>query len=195
MNTERTTQDFGKQDIGFWRTVRSTGTIAAFAIGAVITSTPAQANNGFDDAYSLRSLDIMLMVTSLRCRSGAHDSQSDDYRFSANHLEQLNAAGRTLKRSMAANYGEKNPEQALDRMGVRIANSYGGGHPWLDCAQLQQVTRDLSHSSNAENLLHRARYLLSATRPVEDQVPFDHGSSSEPVQITYNMTADWEKRP
>ncbi len=185
---------------GVGRTTRSVGIVLGVALAATISSTPASANSGFDDAHSLRSLDIMLMVTALRCRSSAHDFQSDYHRFSAAHLRHLNAAGTTLKRSFVASYGERNPTRALDRMGVKIANTYGDGHPWLSCAELKQVTQDLTASSDAQSLAINARYFLSASRPLPaPQITPQFGDGSEQggevVQITYNMTAEWEKRP
>ncbi|MEM1052986.1 MAG: S-adenosyl-L-homocysteine hydrolase [Pseudomonadota bacterium] len=182
-------------DNGLWRAVRSAGMVMGFALAAALTSTPAQADDKFDQAHSLRSLDIMLMVTALRCRSGQHNFQSDYNRFSATHLPHLNAASRTLQRSFAASYGETNPSRALDRMGVKIANSYGDGHPWLSCAELQQVTRDLVQSADAASLARSARYLLGASRPQAEPQPTPQIAQSDPVQISYNMTADWEKRP
>ena len=167
------------------------------ALAAGLMATPAHANSGFEDAHSLRSLDIMLMVTSLRCRNGAHNFQSDYHQFSATHLQHLNAASRTLKRTFAASYGERNPARALDRMGVKIANSYGDGHPWLSCAELQQATRELSQSGDQAILVESARFLLSASRPFDAPATqiAQLKAQEQSVQITYNMTADWEKRP
>jgi hypothetical protein len=172
------------------------------ALGASFTSAPANASDGFEEAHALRSLDIMLMVTALRCRSGPHDFQSDYHQFSATHLSHLNAASRTLKRTFVASYGERNPARALDRMGVKIANAYGGGHPWMSCAELQQVTRDLSNSVDKASLAQNARHLLSPTRPPEAVAPQVALSETEAqptqtrnVRIGYNMTAEWEKRP
>lgn len=185
---------------GLGRTTKSIGLVLGVAMIATLSATPVSANSGFDDAHSLRSLDIMLMVTSLRCRSSADDFQSDYHRFSAAHLKHLNAASRTLKRSFVASYGERNPSRALDRMGVKIANSYGDGHPWLSCAQLKQVTQDLTANSDVQSLATHARYLLSATRPAPaPQIAPRLGQASEQsdegVQITYNLTAQWDKRP
>ena len=180
-------------DKGFWRSVRSTGFIMGVGLAAAMTSVPAQANNGFDDAHSLRSLDIMLMVTALRCRSSEHDFQSDYHAFSAAHITKLKAASRTLKRSFAASYGERNPNRALDRMGVKIANAYGGGHPWMSCAELQQEARELSRSADVASLARRARTLLSATRPPVTAAP--RVAQNDGVRIGYNMTAEWKKRP
>lgn len=164
------------------------------ALATAMTSAPAKADTGFEDAHSLRSLDIMLMVTSLRCRSGPNDFQADYHRFSAAHLSQLNAASRTLKRTFAASYGEGDPTRALDRMGVKIANAYGGGHPWMSCAQLQQTARDLLQTTDTASLARTARYLLSAERP-QAQQPALQIAQGEPVRIGYNMTAQWEQRP
>jgi len=182
------------QNRGLWRTLKSTGFIMGAALIGAVTSAPAQANSEFEDAHSLRSLDIMLMVTALRCRTGPHNFQSDYHRFSATHLPHLKAASRTLTRTFAASYGETNPSRALDRMGVKIANAYGGGHPWMSCEELQKVARDLSHErENRATLAKSARYLLSASRPASE--PVQQIAQSEQVRIGYNMTAEWEKRP
>ncbi|UAB76917.1 S-adenosyl-L-homocysteine hydrolase [Erythrobacter sp. SCSIO 43205] len=169
--------------------------ITAFASVAVtLFATPASANSGFEDAHSLRSLDIMLMVTSLRCRTSAHDFQSDYHRFSAANLKHLNSASDRLKRSFRASYGESNPARALDRMGVKIANSYGDGHPWLSCAQLKEVTQTLAQNTDAQSLVANARYLLSAERPTpatsaQTAPRIAHGQGD--VQISYNLNAGW----
>lgn len=180
------------------RATNSIAVVMAVALAGAVGAAPANAQDGgeqdrFEEAHSLRSLDIMLMVTSLRCRSGPHDFQSDYHRFSAAHSPHLTAASRTLKRSFAATYGEANPARALDRMGVRIANSYGDGHPWLSCAELQQTTRDLAQSMDPNHLASNARYLLSAARP--QQAPMRGNGEGEPVRLGYNMTAVWEQRP
>lgn len=166
---------------------------AAFLAGAL--SAPAKANDRFEEAHSLRSLDIMLMVTSLRCRGGPHDFQSDYHQFSAAQMPHLTAASRTLKRTFEASYGEQNPARALDRMGVKIANAYGGGHPWMNCAQLGKAVRDLSQSADATSLVTHARTLLSASRPQTTQTQIAQSAPRDNVQITYNMTVAWEKRP
>ena len=188
---------------GLRHVARSAAVALAAALGAAFFAPPAQASDGFEEAHSLRSLDIMLMVTALRCRSGPHDFQSDYHQFSATHLSHLNAAGRTLQRTFAASYGERNPARALDRMGVKIANAYGGGHPWMSCAELQQVTRDLSQGADKASLAQSARYLLSASRPQQmgatqqavSKETMSGPARSSGVRIGYNMTADWEKRP
>ncbi len=128
------------------------GIMSAIAsVGAIIVS-PAQATEHFNEATALRSLDIMLMVTSLRCRTGPHDFRSDYNRFTSRHLSSLNAANATLRRGLG--------DVSLDRMSVRLANGYGDGHPWLDCAELKQVARELSREPDGTKISAIARWVL-----------------------------------
>lgn len=190
------------------KTLKSTALLISAALAGAVICAPASAqttgaDDGFEEAHSLRSLEIMLMVTALRCRTGSHDFQTDYHRFSATHMQHLRAASTTLRRTFEASYGERNPARALDRMGVKIANAYGGGHPWMGCAELQQVTRELCEARDAAHLKQTARRLLSATRPPVKpaQTVAAHAEAPSPiaqgdnVQISYNMTADWQKRP
>lgn len=180
-------------------------TIVALAV--FFASSPAKASSSFDEAHSLRSLDIMLMVTALRCRTGPHDFQADYNRFAAAHLPRLNEAGHALRQSFAASHRGAHAERALDRLGVRIANSYGDGHPWMECAELRRVTQELALHSDPHRLAETARYLLSEQRPGAVQyaeVAPNSGASSaaqlaqaqshtvREVRISYAMTADWE---
>lgn len=50
-----------------------------------------------DSAEQLRRLDIMLMVTSLRCRKTVDDFQADYGDFTQEHLSELNDAARSLQ--------------------------------------------------------------------------------------------------
>jgi hypothetical protein len=134
--------------------------IAALALPM---ATPAQAMYSQNEAEALRKLDIMLMVSALRCRFGADDFQADYERFSATHLPTLNAAYRALHDELARTHGAKQATRMLDDISVSMANRYGQGHPWLDCAQLKEVTRDLA-SRHSQDLLGEASYLL-AERP------------------------------
>lgn len=121
----------------------------------------AQLEPAASSASNIRKLDIMLMVTSLRCRSGEHDFQADYHRFAAKHLARLNEANRQLRRSLAARHGTKGSKRALDKIGVSMANTYGDGHPWMDCAQLKQATQDLSSAVDSAQLYDAAKRLLA----------------------------------
>ena len=65
--------------------------LAALAATAMLLTAPARAAAP-GDAEKLRRLDIMLMVTALRCRTTADNFQSDFADFEAAHLPELNDA-------------------------------------------------------------------------------------------------------
>ena len=138
-------------------------TFAAIAAAATLATTPsvAVANNLSQDE-KIRRLDIMLMVTSLRCRMGNDDFQPHYRKFSAKHLKALNASARRLEKSFVAQHGAKGAKRALDRISVGMANEYGQGHPWLNCAELKQITGDLSLSTDSVVLAQAADDLLGA---------------------------------
>ena len=136
---------------------RAAASLAAFAVLASPTSVQAGVS---DDAEAVRKLDIMLMVTSLRCRKTADNFQTDYQRFSSNNLTTLNAASKTLQADLVkkGNTGKR----ALDKISVSMANEYGNGHPWLGCGELKQITRDLSSNKNSVQLATAANDLLSS---------------------------------
>lgn len=111
-------------------------------------------------AEKLRRLDIMLMVTGLRCRSGGSNFQADYGRFTTNHIDELNAASDAMKADLALRHGVGGAARALDRLSTVMANQYGNGHPWLGCAQLKQVARGLAAARGTAPLLEAADQLL-----------------------------------
>jgi len=131
--------------------------LAALALGAV---SPAQAAGSLDDAEKLRRLDIMLMVTSLRCRATADNFTSEYGQFTTQHLEELNAASDELRSNLTRSYGAVGSARALDRMSTVMANAYGQGHPWLSCGELKVVTRDLASMRGHDVLVEAAGQLL-----------------------------------
>lgn len=112
------------------------------------------------EAEKLRRLDIMLMVTGLRCRTTA-DNFIDDYgQFTTRHMSELNEANRELRVELSGQYGKAGADKALDRISVVMANEYGGGHPWLSCAELRQVTKSLALVQGHDTLVEAAGQLL-----------------------------------
>jgi len=124
----------------------------ASALLAVPAPVSAQAQDTVTEAEQLRRLDIMLMVTALRCRFGVDDFQADYERFTARHLAVLNEAGRQLQHG----HGHRH----LDRISTTMANRYGQGHPWLGCAELHGVAQQLSAAPDRHELLAAADELL-----------------------------------
>ena len=135
--------------------------LGAASIAAALVLAPTAASATSQDEQ-VRRLDIMLMVTSLRCRMGADDFQPHYRKFSAKHLKALNASARRLEKSFVAQHGAKGAKRALDRISVGMANEYGQGHPWLNCAELKQITGDLSLSTDSVVLAQAADDLLGA---------------------------------
>lgn len=135
------------------------GVAAALAAGSMLLATPASAGS-MSQAEKLRKLDIMLMVTGLRCRTTPANFQSDYGRFTTAHYAELQGAANTLKSQFVASLGARGADRALDRMSVTMANAYGQGHPWLDCGQLKQVAQNLAAAKGAAPLLEAADQLI-----------------------------------
>ncbi|MEL6531119.1 MAG: S-adenosyl-L-homocysteine hydrolase [Pseudomonadota bacterium] len=164
--------------------------VLATTLTAGTTPVAPQNDAAATSASSIRKLDIMLMVTSLRCRGSAHDFQSDYHAFAAKHLKHLNRASAELRQSLVAKHGAKGSKRALDRIGVSMANTYGDGHPWMGCAELKQVTRELSDAPDSARLYEAARELLApkpATAPMIAQAEPAAKASPRSVRLPY----DW----
>lgn len=136
---------------------------AAVLAASVMVATPALAQSCWEakavDATKLRGLDLMLMVTSLRCRMGPDDFQRDYARFVESHRAELSAANHVIRERFAAG-GSRAADNAIDKMSVTIANSYGTGHPDLGCRELRRVTRDLATNHTSGGLLEAANALV-----------------------------------
>ena len=134
----------------------------AVAAAAVLgTAMPAQASGALGNAEKLRRLDIMLMVTSLRCRSTADNFSAEYGNFTTNHLGELNRASDQLRSDLSRQHGNIGSARALDRISTVMANAYGQGHPWLSCRELKMVTRDLATMRGPAVLVEAADQLLS----------------------------------
>ena len=141
--------------------MRRIGTLAAaLAAGCLAVAGPAQARPA-GDAEKVRRLDIMLMVTALRCRTTPDDFRAEFQRFEANHLGELNDAAADLRDSLIADYGLTGATRQLDRISTSMANQYGQGHPWLNCSELRQSARLLADVRGHAALVEAADQLLS----------------------------------
>ena len=139
--------------------------VAMLAAASLLVTAPVQAQTCWGseavNAAKLRNLDIMLMVTALRCRTGTNNFQPDYYDFSAAHQAELNVANGVLRAQFTGG-GEIAANRALDRMSTGIANSYGLGHPELGCHELAQITHDLAGTRLSGALLDAADALVGA---------------------------------
>ena len=127
---------------------------------AMLASLPAQAGT-MSSAEKIRRLDIMLMVTGLRCRATADDFQADFHAFEAGHLTELNAAQASLRGEMLARYGRAGADRELDRLSVSMANQFGNGHPWLGCHELKGAAQDLAQERGVAPLIAAADQMLT----------------------------------
>jgi hypothetical protein len=127
-----------------------------------VGGTTASTSQLVSRAEKLRRLDIMLMVTGLRCRVGADDFQADFASFEAHHMAELNHATRALGEELAAHGGGSG---ALDRISTIMANQYGNGHPWLGCGDLKHVAHDLADAQGEEPLIATADQVLFGDGP------------------------------
>jgi hypothetical protein len=150
--------------------MRISRSIAAAAAFCAVSLTPAtaSANQAYSNAESIRTLDMMLMATSLRCRNGAYDFRPEYAEFSRFNMHLLNRANDNLRRNLSATYGARGGERELDRMSVRAANRFGNGHPTMDCEALKVVAGDLARAHTEASLLAVADRLLSAPRIAYD---------------------------
>ncbi len=137
------------------------GFAAAAAVLGLLASAPAAAGP-HEDAEKLRRLDIMLMVTGLRCRTTPHNFQADYGRFTTRHIATLNMASRHLQSQLAARVGPEKAARALDKISVTMANTYGQGHPWLSCAELKVAARSLAQAEGPAVLVEAADQLLAS---------------------------------
>ncbi len=129
----------------------------AFMLSA---AAPAQAASSLSGAEKLRRLDIMLMVTSLRCRTTADNFQAEYGQFTTMHLGELNQASDQLRADLANRFGSAGSARALDRISTVMANAYGQGHPWLSCRDLKTVASNLARAQGTETLVEAAGQLL-----------------------------------
>lgn len=117
-----------------------------------------------DDATQLRKLDIMLMVSSLRCRFGPDNFQPDYSRFATNHYPTMQGAFKVMEANYIARHGAVGAKRAIDKVSVSMANQYGQGHPWLGCADLKAMTQKLAAVRDRAHLVAVAHETL-ADRP------------------------------
>ena len=142
---------------------RTKAIAAAIACVATMASGTAMANPT-SKAEKLRRLDIMLMVTGLRCRAGTDNFQEDFAQFEAHHMDELNRAAQDLRKETAGP-GAAADERALDKISTAMANAYGGGHPWLGCHELKGLAHQLADSAGEESLIAAADETLQGDLP------------------------------
>ncbi len=120
----------------------------AALVAAIVTASaqPAQAcwSSAGQDAVKIKHLNTMLMVTALRCRGGSDNFLPQYNRFVTNNSALIGSQNNLIKSHLAQTTGARGAENALDRMSIGFANSYGTGHASMNCRELKQLASDLS---------------------------------------------------
>jgi hypothetical protein len=166
---------------------------SAFAMSVAGGISEARASEAsmaaMSDAEKLERLDIMLLVTSLRCRMGEDDYQADYTRFQTRHRQELNRANRAMHAVLMKRLGNAGAERELDRLNVKMANDYGNGHPTLGCHELKIVTQSLADAAGAADLIAAAAQLLDT--PPQPSAPAQMVTvapmASPPAQLVYEL--------
>lgn len=130
------------------------------ALGLAV-ATPAHAAGSGSGAEKLRRLDLMLMVSALRCRTTRDDFQADYRSFVARQGPTLRQANAQLRAELGARFGSQRAQWAYDRLSTSAANNFGQGHPWLGCGELRQVARNLAEVRGSAALEEAADQLLA----------------------------------
>lgn len=136
------------------------GALAAIAIVAQPALAAPCWTSATIEPAKLRQLDVMLMVGSLRCRTGADDYRADYDRFLARHRTMLGRANQAILGVLRQRAGLIGALEALDEASVGMANRYGE-RGTFGCADLRAVTAALADSDGAE-LPHAAEVLVGA---------------------------------
>lgn len=119
---------------------------ALVAAVTVMSAQPVQAcwSSAAQDAAKIKHLNTMLMVTALRCRNTVDNFLPQYNRFVATHNDLIGSQNNVLKTHLSATYGAGGALNALDRMSIGYANSYGTGHKDMGCSQLKELATKLA---------------------------------------------------
>jgi hypothetical protein len=154
--------------------MKMSGKVAALALAATVVAQPAQAcwTNAESDAAQVANLNMMMMVSALRCRNGPDNFLNEYNRFVSTNNPVLGAQNDAMRRHFARINGPKGAEAAMDKFVIGIANNYGGGHENLDCTQLKAIAIDLANNG------HSASSLLSIADASVENIPLPGGVCS-----------------
>jgi hypothetical protein len=139
--------------------------VIAAAMG-ILGAQPVQAcwTDSEANAASIANLNMMMMVSALRCRKGADNFLAEYNRFVKSNNATLGAQNAIIKSRFARMNGAASAEGAMDRFTIGLANRYGGGTVDMGCSELKSIASDLaSKGRDAASLIAIAN--LNATTP------------------------------
>jgi hypothetical protein len=135
--------------------MKITRNLAAIAAAtSLLAAQPAQAcwSDRETQAASVANLNMMMMVTALRCRKGPDNFLAEYNRFVTTNNGTLGLQNAVIKSRFARMNGAQAAEGAMDRFTIGLANSYGGSSADRGCGELKLLAVDLasrSHDSTA----------------------------------------------
>ena len=151
--------------------MKISGKVAALALAATVVADPAQAcwTDAETDAATVANLNMMMMVSALRCRNGPDNFLAEYNRFVSLNNTIIGAQNATVRGHFSRTEGVGRAEASMDHFVIDIANNYGGGHETLNCAQLHLVAIDLAQPG------HNAVTLLAIADGNVEQLPLPGG--------------------
>lgn len=147
------------------------------ALALTMTTGQAQAcwTKSEQDAAKVANLNMMMMVSALRCRKGPDDFLNEYNRFVKNNNPVIGAQNAAVRSHFVRMQGTGGADAAMDKFVIGIANNYGGGHDSLGCTQLKNIATDLARPGQSASSL-----LAIAERNI-DEIPLSGGAC--PVSI------------
>jgi hypothetical protein len=120
-------------------------------VTAALATKPAQAcwNAAEQDAAKISSLNMLLMVSALRCRNGADNFLPEYNAFVKSNNSVLGSQNGLIRQQFSRSLGASRAELAADQLTVGFANHYGAGHETMGCSELKALTTDVSLSSHS----------------------------------------------
>lgn len=124
---------------------------------AVLAATTSPAHAGCwqseaADQARVRQLDVLLMVSALRCEHGDVPFLEGYNRFVAANRDVIASANDGMRRHFAASMSQAAALNAYDAMVVRMANQFGDGHGLPDCASMAAITDSLADGETTASL-------------------------------------------
>jgi hypothetical protein len=120
---------------------------AAFAVTVTLLAVqPAQAcwDDAAQDAAKISNLNMMLMVTALRCRGGNDNFLAQYNKFVKTNNALLGSQNALIRAQFSKTVGLRGAETALDKLATGYANSYGAGHPTMNCHELKALATQVA---------------------------------------------------
>jgi hypothetical protein len=144
---------------------------AVLALVATMTANPAHAcwTNAERDAAQVANLNMMMMVTALRCRKGSDNFLGEYNQFVKSNNPVLGAQNVAVRSYFVRMNGTRGADSAMDKYVISLANSYGSGHDSKGCGQLKEIAGQLANKKQT------AASLLAIAEANVDQHPLPGG--------------------